>query len=337
MKAAEVEPVADRIEGTDIILLRTEDVVLDEVTDVRPWAKSSEDEDKALKGLAGSIARDGQLQPIIVREAREDGKFPIIAGHRRLAAITFGNATGLFGEEKFVIASVLQGVSDEDAMRKAIIENSERLQMSPMDVALNIVKMRDRMGLTEDKSWSRTVGDMLGKSRSFVTQKMKLLEELSPTLQKKVHQGKVAEDAALMLMKVEEEQVAEVLEAAEADAEAEEKQERKGKGGGARKAKVLEKHVEKAARAKDALKEKVARSRKQIIESFEQFDSGVYGYEDSSVRKFVRFFVDQYVKGEGSETKFKRLFNAMIEGAFMGSAPEEPEVESEVKPKRSKK
>jgi len=91
------------------------------------------EEDGELGGLMESIGRHGQLQPIVV--VARNGKYELVAGHRRLAAMKARN-------ERTVAAVIHESISDADIPYLRLAENIQRKQLSPREivVALNAIK-----------------------------------------------------------------------------------------------------------------------------------------------------------------------------------------------------
>lgn len=343
-----------RAVGTEIIQLMPEDLILDTHTDVRPWesTQTAEEEAKRIEALAKTIQDEGQIQPVVAREIidAETGAvtYSLVAGRRRRAAVAYINAKHAKEGSPLRLplnVSILHDVSDDSAFRKAMLENAQRLQMSPMDMAMNVVTIRTRMGWEEKKDWSKRVADFLGTSRAFVTQKVKLFE-LPAEMQAKIHSGEMSEEAAWIAIKVKPEHreavVAKAGEIAAAErAAGTSTAETPGEataGEGATVAtdpatpategQVTQSHVLAAARQTEgALEKDIPLNRKELIQSFEQFDAAPYGHKNGAVRKFVTYFVDSYAKGAGTPTMFKRLFNSMVANAEQGT----PEPEKEAK------
>lgn len=86
-----------------------------------------------LGNLMESIGRHGQLQPIIV--VPRNGKYELVAGHRRLAAMKARN-------ERTVAAVIHDSISDADIPFLRLAENIQRKQLSPREVvaALDAIK-----------------------------------------------------------------------------------------------------------------------------------------------------------------------------------------------------
>ncbi len=101
------------------------------------------------------------IQPIIVRKC-ENG-FEIVAGERRWRA---GRKAGL--KE---IPCIIRELTDEENMLVAIIENTQREDLSPVEEAQAMAQMMDTYGLTQEQ-----VGKTLGKSRPYIANSLRLLK-----------------------------------------------------------------------------------------------------------------------------------------------------------------
>jgi len=119
-------------------------------------------EGEALAALTRSIAADGVVQPIVVRE-RPDGRYELIAGERRWrAAIAAGLTT---------VPAVVRNAPDRDALLLAIVENVVREDLNPVEVARGYAALADGYGLTVLE-----IAERVGRSRSAVSNVLRLLE-----------------------------------------------------------------------------------------------------------------------------------------------------------------
>ena len=119
---------------------------------------------EALSQLADSIGQVGELQPIIVREsAFLAGTYEIIAGERRWRAAKMAGLSE-------IPAVILDG-DDLKAAQIAVIENVQREDLNPVEEALAYDALIDRFGLSQDQ-----VAKQVGKSRSAVTNVLRLLD-----------------------------------------------------------------------------------------------------------------------------------------------------------------
>ena len=119
---------------------------------------------EALSQLADSIGQFGVLQPIIVRESTLlAGTYEIIAGERRWRAAKMAGLSE-------IPAVILDG-DDLKAAQVAVIENVQREDLNPVEEAMAYDALIDRFGLSQDQ-----VAKQVGKSRSAVTNVLRLLD-----------------------------------------------------------------------------------------------------------------------------------------------------------------
>ena len=120
------------------------------------------DEDN-LNDLTNSIKERGILQPIIVRQSNDDkSKFEIIAGERRWLA---AQRAGLHD-----VPVVITEANDLKSLEFAIVENVQRLDLSPLEEAQGYKRLIDEFSYDQDK-----VSKFIGKSRSYITNSLRLL------------------------------------------------------------------------------------------------------------------------------------------------------------------
>ena len=119
-------------------------------------------DDDALADLAASITENGLLQPIAVRPKRIGTGYLIIAGERRW------RAARLAGLDEVPV--LIKDVTDEQAAALALIENLQREDLDPIEVAEGCRQLIEKYGLTQE-----TAAKRLGKSRSAVTNSLRLL------------------------------------------------------------------------------------------------------------------------------------------------------------------
>ena len=118
-------------------------------------------DEKLLNELAESIRVHGLIQPITVRE-REGGKFEIISGERRF------RAAKMAGLE--MMPAFIRDVDDHRSIEMALIENIQRENLNPIEIALSYQRM-----VTECQVSQEELGKRVGKSRSAVTNHLRLL------------------------------------------------------------------------------------------------------------------------------------------------------------------
>lgn len=115
-----------------------------------------------LEELAASIARDGLLQPILVRE-QSDGTYQIIAGERRWQA---SKIAGLTEIPVRIIDS-----SDDKVLELAMVENVQRADLNPIEEAYGYRRLMETKGLTQAE-----VAEVVSKGRSTIANALRLLD-----------------------------------------------------------------------------------------------------------------------------------------------------------------
>lgn len=116
---------------------------------------------EALSQLADSIAANGILQPILVRESGD--RYTIIAGERRYRAARLAGLTE--------IPALVLEADDESAAKYALIENLQREDLNPYEEAAAIRKLMDDYSLSQEQ-----VASSIGRSRSAVANALRLLD-----------------------------------------------------------------------------------------------------------------------------------------------------------------
>ncbi len=130
--------------------------------------------DVELEQLAGSLARHGMLQPIVVRPL-PSGRYELVAGERRWrAAQRAGWAE---------IPAAIRALSDAQAAELAIVENLQRQNLGAIELAQAVAKLIADLDLTHEE-----VAATLGAERSTVSNWLRLLE-LDPEVQACVGDG----------------------------------------------------------------------------------------------------------------------------------------------------
>jgi ParB-like chromosome segregation protein Spo0J len=307
--------------------LKPEQFNVSEKYNVRRYPGDEELEAKRIERLANVIERDGQLDAVIV--TIEDGlENVIIAGHRRRRAISMLNERRTAkGQPLMTVRARLD--TDGDLKRKARTSNVQREDLSPMDLALEIQTIR------EEHKWegfpgAKKVADYLGIELTTVTQHEKLLTG-SKEVQEKVHAGELTTQSAFDMLNVKPEAIVPVLERAQEIQEQKDRRltprarkRREGKGieDGSR---IEHPAVVQAIReTPNATDKPIARTRKEILETLEQFDSPAYGHPDGAVNIFIRYFIDKFAAGIGTPDTMRKKFDAMVLKAPKGTKPEKP-------------
>lgn len=118
-------------------------------------------DEEALSELSRSISENGVLQPILVRPL-SDGTYQIVAGERRWRASRMAGLTE--------IPAVVREMTPQEAMSFALIENLQREDLDPIEEAVGINDLIEKLDLTQEQ-----VSQTLGKSRSSIANSLRLL------------------------------------------------------------------------------------------------------------------------------------------------------------------
>ena len=144
-------------------------------------------EEEYLEDLTSSIIERGVIQPIIVRKSNENtSKFEIIAGERRWLA---ARKAGLHE-----IPVVITEADDLKSLEFAIVENVQRHDLNPLEEAQGYKRLIDEFSYDQEK-----VSKFIGKSRSYITNTLRLLNLPSEVL-KQVEEQKISAGHAKILV-----------------------------------------------------------------------------------------------------------------------------------------
>jgi ParB family chromosome partitioning protein len=131
--------------------------------DIRPNPKQPRkffDEDH-LQELAESIRRDGLQEPVIVRE--RNGEYELVSGERRVRASVLA--------EQDTILAICREISDDDLLMLGIIENIQREDLNPIELAEAYQELLDTYGWSHEQ-----LADRVGKKRATVSNVLRLLQ-----------------------------------------------------------------------------------------------------------------------------------------------------------------
>ena len=179
-----------RFEERARLVGRVADLEIDHISP-NPYQPRQDFEDEALDELARSIKQLGIIQPITVR-ALSGGRFEVISGERRLRA---ARRAGL----KRVPAYVREA-DTEEMLEMALVENVQREELNPVEVALGYQRLMEECGLRQEQ-----VAERVGKKRTTVANFLRLLK-LPPRIQAALRERSVSVGHARSLINVEDEE-----------------------------------------------------------------------------------------------------------------------------------
>ncbi len=129
--------------------------------------------------LAESIRQKGLVQPIIVRpDPQGTGSYEIVAGERRWRAC---QKAGVHN-----VSIIVRELDDQQVLELALIENVQRIDLNPVEEAGGYTMLMERFGYTQE-----SLADVIGKSRSHVSNTMRLLK-LPEIIQQLVLKGLIS-------------------------------------------------------------------------------------------------------------------------------------------------
>jgi ParB family chromosome partitioning protein len=172
---------ADKLVGSII------EIAMD-LIDVNPFQPRTYFNEEALQELGSSIKELGVIQPITVRKL-EGNKFQLVSGERRYrASKLIGNTT---------IPAYIRLANDQEMLEMALVENIQRKNLDPIEVALSYQRLIDEIQLTQEDLSTR-----VGKKRSTVTNYLRLLK-LDPILQTGMRDGFISMGHGRAMISVE--------------------------------------------------------------------------------------------------------------------------------------
>ena len=154
---------------------------------VNPYQPRTYFNEEALRELASSIRELGVIQPITVRKV--GNTFQLVSGERRF------RASKLVG--KSTIPAYIRIANDQEMLEMALVENIQRKNLDPIEVALSYQRLIEEIQLTQEELSTR-----VGKKRSTVTNYLRLLK-LDPILQTGMRDGFISMGHGRALINIE--------------------------------------------------------------------------------------------------------------------------------------
>ena len=167
-----------------------------DIIEPNPFQPRMSFDQDALEELADSIRTLGLIQPITVRR-KAGGRYQIISGERRFRACR------LAGME--MIPAYIRDTNDQGMLEMAIVENIQREDLDPIEVALSYQRLIEECSLTQEQMAVR-----VGKKRASVTNYLRLLK-LPAKIQHDLKVGLLSVGHAKVLLGIEDTNVQEYL------------------------------------------------------------------------------------------------------------------------------
>jgi len=140
--------------------------------------------EEPLRELADSIARDGVMEPIIVRVV--GGEYQLVSGERRVRASVLAGVAS--------VPAIVRDIADGDMLKFGLIENIQREDLNAIELARGYELLMREFGWTQEKC-----AEEVGKKRATVTNTLRLLN-LPPDVQDAVVQGAITMGHARALL-----------------------------------------------------------------------------------------------------------------------------------------
>jgi len=158
---------ADKVIG-NIVELDLESI------DINPFQPRTSFNEETLRELASSIKELGVIQPITVRKLGFN-KYQLVSGERRF------RASKLIGLQ--TIPSYIRIANDQESLEMALVENIQRQDLDPIEIALSYQRLIEDIKLTQEQ-----MSDRVGKKRSTIANYLRLLK-LDPIIQTGMRDG----------------------------------------------------------------------------------------------------------------------------------------------------
>lgn len=142
--------------------------------EINPFQPRTNFNEESLQELASSIRELGLIQPITVRKL-DFNKYQLISGERRLRASRLVGLT--------TVPAYIRLANDNESLVMALVENIQRHDLDPIEIALSYQRLIDEIQLTQEQ-----MSERVGKKRSTIANYLRLLK-LDPIIQTGIRDG----------------------------------------------------------------------------------------------------------------------------------------------------
>ena len=160
--------------------------------EINPFQPRTNFNEETLNELATSIRELGLIQPITVRKL-DFNKYQLISGERRL------RASKIVGLE--TVPAYIRIANDQESLEMALVENIQRHDLDPIEIALSYQRLIDEINLTQEQ-----MSERVGKKRSTIANYLRLLK-LDPIIQTGMRDGFISMGHGRALINVEDNEV----------------------------------------------------------------------------------------------------------------------------------
>ncbi|HEU4790983.1 MAG TPA: ParB/RepB/Spo0J family partition protein [Flavobacterium sp.] len=160
--------------------------------EINPFQPRSNFNEESLRELATSIKELGVIQPITVRKL-DFNKYQLISGERRLRASTLIGLT--------TVPAYIRIANDNESLVMALVENIQRHDLDPIEIALSYQRLIDEIQLTQEQ-----MSERVGKKRSTIANYLRLLK-LDPIIQTGIRDGFISMGHGRAIINIEDHDV----------------------------------------------------------------------------------------------------------------------------------
>lgn len=163
-----------------------------ESIEINPFQPRTNFNEETLQELATSIKELGVIQPITVRKL-DFNKYQLISGERRL------RASKIVGLQ--TVPAYIRIANDNDSLTMALVENIQRHDLDPIEIALSYQRLIEEIQLTQEQ-----MSERVGKKRSTVANYLRLLK-LDPIIQTGIRDGFISMGHGRALINIDNQEV----------------------------------------------------------------------------------------------------------------------------------
>ena len=185
----EVVGATDKQDTSDVLRIPVD------LIEPNPFQPRMSFDPEALQELADSVRTFGLIQPLTVR--KKGSKYQIISGERRFRACTMAGMD--------MIPAYIRDANDQGMLEMAIVENIQRENLDPIEVAMSYQRLMEECRLTQEQ-----MADRVGKKRASVANQLRLLK-LPAKVQHDLKVGLVSVGHAKVLLGVDDPKAQEML------------------------------------------------------------------------------------------------------------------------------
>ncbi|HLT52431.1 MAG TPA: ParB/RepB/Spo0J family partition protein [Flavobacteriaceae bacterium] len=185
----DISSVSDK--NADKVIGNIVELELDYI-EVNPFQPRTNFNEETLRELASSIRELGVIQPITVRKLGFN-KYQLVSGERRY------RASKLIGLE--TVPAYIRIANDQESLEMALVENIQRQDLDPIEIALSYQRLIDEINLTQEQ-----MSERVGKKRSTISNYLRLLK-LDPIIQTGMRDGFISMGHGRAIINIEDQVV----------------------------------------------------------------------------------------------------------------------------------